>query len=70
MGGFCNAPLAGYCTTNDDGNSVTYTVRARAFSPSGTVIDVRQTGEDATRTALAVCQALTRHGALDLAKAA
>ncbi|MFF4701136.1 hydroxymethylbilane synthase [Streptomyces chattanoogensis] len=24
MGGFCNAPLAGYCTTNDDGNTVTY----------------------------------------------
>ncbi|MFI9205330.1 hydroxymethylbilane synthase [Streptomyces sp. NPDC053048] len=70
MGGFCNAPLAGYCTTNDNGNTVTYTVRARAFSLSGTAVDVRQTGEDATRTALAVCQDLTRHGALDLAKAA
>ncbi|MER6380732.1 hydroxymethylbilane synthase [Streptomyces sp. NPDC001127] len=64
MGGFCNAPLAGYCTTHDDCNSVTYTVRARAFSPDGgTVIDVRLTGENATQTAMAVCRQLTDHGA-------
>ncbi|GAA1910916.1 hypothetical protein GCM10009753_48330 [Streptantibioticus ferralitis] len=68
-GRFCNAPLAGYCTTNDDGNTVTYTVRTRAFAPDGGVaIDVRLTGADATRTAAAVCQRLTRHGAQDLAK--
>ncbi|MFE7542969.1 hydroxymethylbilane synthase [Streptomyces platensis] len=70
MDGYCNARLAGYCLTNDDGSTVTYTVRARAFSPSGTAVDVRLTGENATKTALDVCQRLTQHGALGLAKEA
>ncbi|MCN9244506.1 hydroxymethylbilane synthase [Streptomyces sp. RY43-2] len=70
MGGFCNAPLAGYCTTTDDGNAVSYTVRTRVFSPDGGVaINVRLTGADAMRTAAAACQRLTQHGALGLAKA-
>ncbi|MFF7021363.1 hydroxymethylbilane synthase [Streptomyces klenkii] len=70
MGGFCNAPLAGYARTNDNGNEVTYTVRARAFSTEPALaIDVRLTGPDATKTALAVCQRLTRHGASELAEA-
>ncbi|MGA6169084.1 hydroxymethylbilane synthase [Streptomyces sp. NPDC012600] len=70
MGGFCNAPLAGYVKTNDNGNEVSYTVRARAFSAEPTLaIDVRLTGGDATRTALAVCKKLTRLGASELAKA-
>ncbi|WP_344184699.1 hypothetical protein [Streptantibioticus ferralitis] len=44
-------------------------MRTRAFAPDGGVaIDVRLTGADATRTAAAVCQRLTRHGAQDLAK--
>ncbi|MEU8586917.1 hydroxymethylbilane synthase [Streptomyces sp. NPDC048664] len=70
MGGFCNAPLAGYCTTREDGNTVTYTVRARAFSPDGGLaIDVRLTGEEPVELAEAVCQRLIRHAALDLAMA-
>ncbi|MFI5763930.1 hydroxymethylbilane synthase [Streptomyces sp. NPDC051563] len=68
MGGFCNAPLAGYCTTNHHDEGSTYTVRARAFSPDGSVaIDTRLTGDDATTTALAVCGLLTQHGARELA---
>lgn len=68
LGGFCNAPLAGYSTTDDDGATTTYTVRARTFSVDGGVaIDVRSTGTDAMRTAADVCRRLTRHGALDLA---
>ncbi|MFK0015736.1 hydroxymethylbilane synthase [Streptomyces sp. NPDC091027] len=71
MGGFCNAPLAGYCTTNDDGNTVTYTVRARVFSAAGdTAIDVRATREDATASALEVCRKLKGHGGLEIGKAA
>ncbi|MFJ1593044.1 hydroxymethylbilane synthase [Kitasatospora albolonga] len=70
MSGFCNAPLAGYVKTNDNGNEVSYTVRARAFSAEPALtIDVRLTGGDVTRTALAVCKKLTRHGASELAKA-
>ncbi|WP_208639057.1 hypothetical protein [Kitasatospora albolonga] len=66
----CNAPLAGYVKTNDNGNEVSYTVRARAFSAEPALaIDVRLTGGDATRTALAVCKKLTRLGASELAKA-
>ncbi|MEW1694449.1 hydroxymethylbilane synthase [Streptomyces sp. NPDC091278] len=69
MDGFCNAPIAGYCKTNRDGD-ITYTVRTRAFTVEGDIaLDVRLTGKDATRTALAVCQQLTRHGALELAQA-
>ncbi|MGW2919547.1 hydroxymethylbilane synthase [Streptomyces angustmyceticus] len=60
MGGFCNAPLAGYCTTTAAG---TYTVRARAFGyGGGTTIDTRLTGKDPIQTAEAVCEKLTRHG--------
>lgn len=70
MGGFCNAPLAGYCTTNHHDEGSTYTVRARAFSPDGRVaIDARLTGADATATALAVCELLTQRGARELAAA-
>ncbi|MCC2279480.1 hydroxymethylbilane synthase [Streptomyces sp. ET3-23] len=69
MGGFCNAPLAGYCATNHSGRAATYTVRARTFSPDGNAaIDARCTGKDATKTALAVCQRLTDLGARGLAK--
>ncbi len=71
MGGFCNAPLAGYCTTNRRGRSTTtYTVRARAFTKDGgTAIDVRLTGENATQAAMAVCRQLTAHGARNLGTA-
>ncbi|MER6314656.1 hydroxymethylbilane synthase [Streptomyces sp. NPDC001581] len=71
MGGFCNAPLAGYVKTNDNGNQVTYTVRARAFSAEPAIaIDIRLTGDNATTTALAVCRKLTGHGALDITERA
>ncbi|MFI1253844.1 hydroxymethylbilane synthase [Streptomyces netropsis] len=61
MGGFCNAPLAGYCTTNHDNQAATYTVRARGFTDDGSVaVDIRLTGGDSTRVATEVCQRLTR----------
>ncbi|PZT75455.1 hydroxymethylbilane synthase [Streptomyces sp. AC1-42W] len=67
LGGFCNAPLAGYCTTNE-ATTTTYTVRARSFSADGEMaIDVRSTGTDAKRTAAEVCRRLTRHSALNRA---
>ncbi|MFI6682521.1 hydroxymethylbilane synthase [Streptomyces sp. NPDC050485] len=70
MGGFCNAPLAGYCTTNRSDRATTYAVRARAFTKDGgTAIDVRLTGENATQTAMAVCRQLTGHGAQNLGTA-
>ncbi|MGG2462800.1 hydroxymethylbilane synthase [Streptomyces sp. RGM 3693] len=70
MGGFCNAPLAGYCTTNRSDRTTTYTVRARAFAEDGgTAIDVRLTRGDATQAAMTVCQQLTDHGARNLATA-
>lgn len=71
MGGFCNAPLAGYCTTNGDAEgTATYTVRARAFTPDGTTsIDVRRSGSDAEEAALAASHELTRLGAIELTAA-
>ncbi|MGW4288165.1 hydroxymethylbilane synthase [Streptomyces sp. NPDC004673] len=70
LGGFCNAPLAGYCATDRAGGTVTYTVRARVFSPDGgTAIDVRRTEADATQAALAVCRGLSLHSVLDLTTA-
>ncbi|MFJ3660741.1 hydroxymethylbilane synthase [Streptomyces sp. NPDC090119] len=70
LGGFCNAPLAGYCTTDSDGDTVTYTVRARAFSPDGeAAVDIRRTGADATQAALAVCRQLSLHGVPNLTSA-
>lgn len=71
MGGFCNAPLAGYCTTNfgADGTT-TYTVRAQSFTPDGTTtIDVRRSGSDAAEAAVATSDELTRLGADELATA-
>ncbi|MGC4928114.1 hydroxymethylbilane synthase [Streptomyces sp. DT117] len=69
MGGFCNAPLAGYCTTNlDTEGTTTYTVRVRSFTPDGTTsIDVRRSGNDAAEAALAASHELTRLGANELA---
>ncbi|MFE0771926.1 hydroxymethylbilane synthase [Streptomyces sp. NPDC058861] len=70
MGGFCNAPLAGYCTTDDSGTAIKHTLRARAFTPSGgTAIDVRLTGEEPVQLAVVVCRRLIRHRALELAGA-
>ncbi|MFQ6147070.1 hydroxymethylbilane synthase [Streptomyces seoulensis] len=70
MGGFCNAPLAGYCSTNGDGNTPRHAVRVRAFTrDGGTSIDVRATGNEPMQLAEDVCRRLIRHGALDLAKA-
>ncbi|MGI5527851.1 hypothetical protein ACQEVX_10610 [Streptomyces syringium] len=61
MGGFCNAPLAGYCTTQHDGQTTNYTVRARGFTGDGSMaVDIRLTGEDSTRVATEVCRRLTR----------
>ncbi|MEU2854102.1 hydroxymethylbilane synthase [Streptomyces syringium] len=61
MGGFCNAPLAGYCTTRHGDQAATYTVRARGFTDDGSMaVDIRLTGGDATRVAMEVCQRLTR----------
>ncbi|WP_053042549.1 hydroxymethylbilane synthase [Streptomyces sp. KE1] len=57
MGGYCNAPLAGYCSTRHgtDGTP-SYTVRVRSLTPDGTsAVDVRLTGRDATATAAAAC---------------
>lgn len=71
MGGFCNSPLAGHCTTRDGADGAAYTVRARAFTASGGVaIDVRLTGSDATETAMKVCRKLKDHGGLELDKTA
>ncbi|MFI2672544.1 hydroxymethylbilane synthase [Streptomyces albidoflavus] len=60
MGGYCNAPLAGYCsTTHDTDGRPTYTVRARSLTPDGSAAaDVRFTGQDAVATAAAVCRQL------------
>ncbi|MFD5188119.1 hypothetical protein ACFWMU_08140 [Streptomyces sp. NPDC058357] len=64
MDGFCNGPLAGYCTTDAHGM---LTLRGMVFSPDGaTVIDVRRTGTDPAATALAVHRRLARHGAGDV----
>lgn len=66
MGGFCNAPLAGYATI--DGEQIT--VRAAAFTPDGSVlIEAHHTGSDAQETAMTVCQRLTRHGVRSLGPA-
>ncbi|NEC21216.1 hydroxymethylbilane synthase [Streptomyces parvus] len=69
MGGFCNAPLAGYCTTNPGtGGTTTYTVRAQSFTPDGTTtIDVRRSGSDAAEAAVAASRELTRLGSNELA---
>ncbi|MEU2431066.1 hydroxymethylbilane synthase [Streptomyces sp. NPDC007861] len=70
MGGFCNAPLAGYCKTNRTGTTTTYTVRARAITDDGsTAIDIRLTGDDATETAMTACQRLVHHGGRELGRA-
>ncbi|MFD7626551.1 hypothetical protein ACFV7Q_10995 [Streptomyces sp. NPDC059851] len=64
LGGFCNAPLAGYATVGDDGQ---ITVRAAAFSPDGRVlIDAIHTGFGPEETAVTVCRRLIRHGARQL----
>ncbi|MFC9259383.1 hypothetical protein ACFT25_06135 [Streptomyces hydrogenans] len=64
MGGFCNAPLAGYARIGDD---TRITVQAVAFTRDGSLmIDGRHTGSDAEETAKAVCRHLTRHGARGL----
>ncbi|SCE09376.1 hydroxymethylbilane synthase [Streptomyces sp. DvalAA-19] len=71
MGGFCNAPLAGYCTTNSgtDGTT-TYTVRAQSFTPDGTTtIDVRRSGSDPAAAAVAASHELARLGAMEFATA-
>ncbi|MFI1655581.1 hydroxymethylbilane synthase [Streptomyces sp. NPDC020472] len=63
MGGFCNAPLAGYCTTHRVGSGAltSYTVRACTFSADGgSMIDVRHSGDDAEEVAKTVCQELKR----------
>ncbi|MFJ3637645.1 hydroxymethylbilane synthase [Streptomyces sp. NPDC090112] len=66
MGGFCNAPLAGYATSAGEQT----TVRAAAFTPDGSVlIEARHTGSDAEETALTVCRRLIRHGARSLGRA-
>ncbi|MFE4658850.1 hypothetical protein ACFRFJ_19465 [Streptomyces hydrogenans] len=58
MGGFCNAPLAGYARIGDDTG---ITVQAVAFTRDGSLmIDGRHTGSDAEETAKAVCRHLTR----------
>ncbi|MEV3947021.1 hypothetical protein AB0K57_05075 [Streptomyces halstedii] len=63
LGGFCNAPLAGYCRTNRGQGSTTYTVRARSFAvDGGSSADVRRTSSDARKAALAVSHELTRLG--------
>lgn len=61
-GGFCNAPLAGYCTTEQAKNgAASYTVRAQAFARDGqTTIDVRRTGSDAAAVAFAASNELMR----------
>ncbi|WP_179120251.1 hydroxymethylbilane synthase [Streptomyces tsukubensis] len=60
LGGFGNAPLAGYCILDESG----LTLRAMVFSPDGlTRVDVRRTGPDPESTALAVCRVLREHGA-------
>ncbi|GAA3013028.1 hydroxymethylbilane synthase [Streptomyces drozdowiczii] len=64
LGGFCNAPLAGYCRTNGGQGAATYTVRARSFTADGgSSVDVRRTSSDARKAALAVSHELTRLGA-------
>ncbi|SEC57582.1 hydroxymethylbilane synthase [Streptomyces sp. 2131.1] len=64
LGGFCNAPLAGYCRTNGGQDAATYTVRARSFTvDGGSSVDVRRTSGDARKAALAVSHELTRLGA-------
>ncbi|MEV4877935.1 hydroxymethylbilane synthase [Streptomyces cyaneofuscatus] len=69
LGGFCNAPPAGYCSTvrNAEG-TISHTVRVRSFTPDGTAsIDVRRSGSDAAEAALAATQELIRFGANELA---
>ncbi|AYV29606.1 Porphobilinogen deaminase [Streptomyces sp. ADI95-16] len=67
LGGFCNAPFAGHCTTTPTDKGSAYTIRIRAFSPDGrTVIEVRETGFDATEAAIEACQRLIRHGGREL----
>ncbi|NXY93825.1 hydroxymethylbilane synthase [Streptomyces sp. BR123] len=64
LGGFCNAPLAGYATIGGDGQ---ITVHASVFSPDGRVlIDAVHTGFGAEESAMAVCRRLMRHGARKL----
>ncbi|MCX5338580.1 hypothetical protein [Streptomyces atratus] len=56
MGGFCNAPLAGYCTTDKSGLLI---VRDMVFTLDGaTAIDVRHSGEDPVDTAKELCRRL------------
>ncbi|GGZ33212.1 porphobilinogen deaminase 2 [Streptomyces inusitatus] len=70
MEGHCNAALAGYCTTSQMNGATLYTVRARVFTPDGsTVIEVRDTSDDASESAMKVCERLTRHGARELREA-
>ncbi|MGZ2360693.1 hydroxymethylbilane synthase [Streptomyces sp. 372A] len=65
LGGFCNAPLAGYCETSSHRGAPTYTVRIRSFAPNGSAgTDVRHSGPSARGAALAACNELSRLGAV------
>ncbi|MFD0270876.1 hydroxymethylbilane synthase [Streptomyces sp. NPDC127106] len=57
LGGYCNAPLAGTCTTRPTPHGPLYTVRACRFTPDGTSLaDFRRTGTDPLATARTVAR--------------
>lgn len=68
LGGFCNAPLAGFCRTafpEGPEGSPAYTVRIRSFGLDGSAgTDVRHSGPSAQGAALDACTELIRIGVL------